>query len=255
MLKKKYLILLISLLFVGAAGAFAWRSGTKRRLNVVKPVTTAVPTSDTASLRKLLQYTALLDWTKKDVTFNGDLTIDNPADTTQNIKQEYFVFSKKGQDYYYKQGRVEIINRGQLYICIDHSALKVIIAPHQQIEETNFPGVKELNNLLGSESYQLKTVKRANSEIIQALNETHVTCKEYSLTYDTVHHAVRNIFMRMTYFPEPFNRKLQKTLNLNLVHTAATVKLEGVPPEQVVMKQERQYHLTADYKRYELIVI
>ena len=102
----------------------------------------------------------------------------------------------------------------------------------------------------------LSAKKGGKFQTLCLLNEKHITCKEYDITYDTLTSKVSRIYTRLANFSDPMNVKKEKILDVyfnNWEETADINKYLAI--DKVVTKVGSEIKLTDNYKKYELIRI
>jgi hypothetical protein len=137
---------------------------------------------------------------KGDYTLGGTIDLIDPVNPVNDIRNTEFLFCKRGNEFYYKLGTTETINAGALYIYIDHQTHHILVSPKKQVVYDASPLKPiDVGEALRSEHYQLRSSVKGEEQTISLVNEHHISCKQYSLTFTKEGLHIKRLYMRLTY--------------------------------------------------------
>jgi DNA-binding cell septation regulator SpoVG len=246
-------------LVLSACSLAAWsvQQKYKRVVPVVKKQ--AEPVTEPAYNRAVFQkFSTLLkdfDFTNKPYTIAGTLNTINKADTTERMQNLSFLFSKDGNNCYYKLKNIEMLNAENGYMFIDHTNKKIAIAAHKDI---NMPaminGIDKLQSMLQSEGYELQDKHAGQNETISLVNEHHVTCKEYAITYDTLSMKINRVYTRFTDITDVMNKNKERIVDMQVSTLSQEAHIgRYLNFQDVVKKSDGHWQLKKAYAGYQLI--
>ncbi|OCX53373.1 hypothetical protein BEL04_03470 [Mucilaginibacter sp. PPCGB 2223] len=257
---KVFIIGGILVLTLATALAFAINP---RILGIFKPRETpqakkAIPPAalvyDEASIRKLEDIAKNLDFGRPTYTITGNITVVNKEDSTQTMNAVAFILCKNKNEFYYKEGETETINQGGAYITINDRTKRVLVSPEKHVNTISIINIDQIKEALRSEKYQLHSTKKNNEETISMLNEYHISCKEYNLTYDTVSNKLTRVYTRLTNIHDPLNKAKDKIIDIRFTRSDNQADMNDyVTKNKVIYKSGKQWNLTAQYADYQLI--
>ncbi|EHQ24340.1 hypothetical protein Mucpa_0140 [Mucilaginibacter paludis DSM 18603] len=222
---------------------------------VTVPVVSA-PTSppskyDPALLVKLNEVINTFAGQRHAFTLAGVVNLINNADTSEKMDHVQFVLSKNDNNFYYRMGKMEAIGENGIYLNINPDTKKVFIAEKKQINTVSVINMDQLKQVLETEDYQLTGKVNGSLETISLINENHYTCKEYTVTFDTLTKKLTNIFYRMAYVREPMNKAKEKLITIALTQCDTTGSLNKYKNKADII--DAQGKLLGKYERYQLI--
>jgi hypothetical protein len=216
---------------------------------------TKATAAETALLRKFALLAKQMDPSIKTSTLAGTIRIADLPLKTKNEAPLPIVFSKQDGAFYYRLGDQETINEGGVYLQVDNQAHLVAVSEQKAVYNTD--QMKTFADLAGhmkDEDYKISTKYAGNMQTISFVNENHVSCKEYTITFNKATLAVRRIFMRLTDPGDPLNSKAGKIVDLHVDVWSRQSRLSSyLSPGQVVHKVKGVWKLTDSYKNYRLI--
>ncbi|QNR87022.1 hypothetical protein H9N25_11870 [Pedobacter riviphilus] len=187
----------------------------------------------------------------------GKINITNPVDSTQNLHNLGYIYQKQGDQYYYQSGQTETINADGLLVYVDHAQKKIMLGKNKgEMAPLVFPDLSNLIKQFKEEKYQLWD-RRTDKQYwtISLINPTHITCKLYELTYDSLTLKPNKIVMRLSNFDDPLNNKKDKKVSFEIM-TDTQVNASLFHVGRFVEKKQPQSYVPAEkYKDYELIVL
>lgn len=118
------------------------------------------------------------------------------------------------------------------------------------------PAIADVSNLLNrieEEGYELKEKVQGESTTLSLTNPNHVSCKAYSVSFNTKTLQPEKIFCRMSNFQNPEDNKLDNQLEITFKKIEKHSGIEKYPIQKFVQKEEGNWVLNAAFKEYELI--
>lgn len=219
-----------------------------------KPLETGAVTYDVALLDTFSRIASSLDIRNQPCTYSGEVSITDKADTTLNMKKVSFLFSQNGQDCYYKYGNTELLNAGGIYLYIEHDQHKIMVSSQKTVTAAGVGTLSMFKKGMVSEHYALSSVKTDRIRTIRLLNEHHISCKEYALSYDTLSHKVTGIYARLSNPTNPGNPAMDKIIELHFRSwTNKSSITRYLKADQVVRTEGNELKLTDNYHNYELV--
>lgn len=111
-----------------------------------------------------------------------------------------------------------------------------------------------MRSALKSEQYQLSGEQKANIQTITLLNEHHISCKEYTLSYDIRNWRITHIHARLSNFEYPLRKDKEKILDVAISRwdTEANIS-QYLLAGQVIKRRGAGWGLTGKFTRYQLI--
>jgi hypothetical protein len=218
---------------------------------VVKPIV-----YDTALLTRMMTAAHELDFNKRQCTYGGMIDMNDPNDTTNNVRQLKFSFSRSGDNYYYQVGPAEIIHQDQLNVYVQNDQRKVVLSNHAITIKPPISDLGILEKAMESEHYTLQTTVSGQSQTLALVNEQHISCKEFAITLDTVSGKLQRIYMRTTDFGSPQDKQLDRTLDVHITRLENVSDMRQYPSaNDIVRKSGSKWLLQGKYRDYELIML
>ena len=106
------------------------------------------------------------------------------------------------------------------------------------------------------EDYDLVGSNAGTAKKISLINNTHITCRELSMTYDTLSGQLRNIYTRFTNIADPLNKEKDRVISVSIndmednSHTGRYLRLHDV-----ITSAGGNWRLKDKYANYELILL
>lgn len=188
-------------------------------------------------------------------TYSGTLNMVDGADTTVKVKNVSFLFCRQNNNTYTKTGDAETINAHGIYLYIEHDHKRIIVSSQKSIDQKQpLPDMSKLVENLRAERYEMKNKIDGKNETISIVNEHHITCKEYAITFDTVSRKVTHFRIRLTNFNEPLNKSKEKVIDVSMGTFNESANIEQyMNTDKIVIKAGNDWKLRAPYSDYELI--
>jgi hypothetical protein len=211
---------------------------------------------DPALLRKFEKLAGEFDFNKTLCTYAGVINIEDGKDSTNSVRGLEFLFSKVNKDFYYRLGKTETIHQNGLNVFIQHEQDKVVLSNPNVVMKSPVNNVQLLQKNLRSEGYELHTSVSGNNRTLSLINDTHITCKEFSVSYDTVSDKLVRIYTRLSDFGDPLNKKKDRVIEINISTLQDKASLGRYPLlNDVLYKAGGKWKLTAKYAKNELIIM
>jgi hypothetical protein len=215
----------------------------------------SAPKYDAILLLKFKNICKKYDTLKLNYTMKGVINMIDKADTGGKMNNVSFLFCKRGDALYYKLGETETMNENGLYLYIDHAAKRVFLSQQKHLNYND--GVQSITAIaknLQGERYTLTGSVNGSQQSITLVNEHHITCKQYTVSFDTVDMQIRHVYARLTNFQDPLNKNKEKIFSVDLSEWDAKALMDSYPSTaSVVKRQDGVWSKTNKYKDYELI--
>jgi hypothetical protein len=254
---KKALLIAVPV-FVGAL-VFAMQSSTLytgSKQQTPKKIAKEKIAYDEALLRKFAAFTRQME-SIKDYSCTGSITARDEADTAEVIQNIAFEIYNDGERYYYRLGDNEMILKPGMSVNIDHQAKKILLSSGQRIEKGNsfhIMDVKQVVKLFESEQYLIKSGLNGSIETLSLLNPNHASCKEYSVSIDTVNNMPVRFYTRLTNLDDPLRTDNEKVIDIRIKKWGNTALIEKYTSTATkLLKLNGQWKAIGDYAGYEII--
>ncbi len=196
------------------------------------------------------------DTLRKNYTLAGVINTIDKADTMHKANNALvFLFCKQGNDFYYRSGKTETINANGLYLYIDHQVKTIMLAEQKPIVFEN--GLSSMTSLaanLKSEDYKLSSNAHGVNQTINLINEHHISCKQYSVSFDTLNMQINRIYARLTNLNEPLRKDNEKIVDVRITEWNNIADLKKYRlGTSVVKKQNNEWKAIDAFADYQLI--
>jgi len=191
---------------------------------------------------------------QKKIFMTGSLTTIDYSDKPIKSSSLAFVFTKNGSRYYYKLGNTETFNEDSINVYVDHELKKIVLSPPTKDSTTLFSTItKNFVKNLQDEQYDLETRMEGDRQTITMLNNHHISCKEYSVTFDTTSFDVNRIFIRLTNLTDPLKRDNEKHIDFRLNQFYLQERLESFSNRNPLSLQNGQLKVAEKFNSYQLL--
>ncbi len=228
---------------------------------VIKPVTVqdTVETIniDTAKLKLFTQAGKAIDFNADQLAISGTLTVHDGNDSSANVDNAVYCFIKKDSSFYYKMNLVEMLNTRSYCVQADGQQKKILLSPHKSINpQLMLPQMEKLVASLKEERYRVVEMPAPEGfRKISIINPHHVTCKEYSITFNSVTFKPIEVFIRLSNLDDPLNSKMDKTIFMKYSEKNDLNEATLLSVERIVAKTARGFKAVNGYSGYEVIEI
>ena len=261
---SRFKVIALALLFMGVT-ALAWAVRTIYIVNKDRPRIavarhrSAIPeiVYDSVLLNKFERICERFNEPDMPLTYSGNISINDGADTVNSVNNIDFIYSRNQNNCYYKTGKSETLNAFGIYLYVEHDHKRVIVSTQKALQPMQpIANLTKLASKLQTEHYQLTAKKVGKNETLTLLNEHHISCKELSITFDSLTNAVENIRIRLTCVYDPLNRKKEKIVNVSIKRFEAMANLSSlINKDEIIEKGNNGWKLCAAYRGYQLIKI
>jgi hypothetical protein len=222
-----------------------------------KPVTIdslVVNKIDTAKIALLKVVYGKLNLNKNEFLIAGSIRAKNGADTTDRLKNSPYIFSRKGKSFYFKMGATESFNANGIYLYVDHGMKKVLIAKQKQIiSDFVMPELRTILKTVGEEGFQLKSTVIGENERISLSNPYHMSCKEYSVTFNKLSLKPNKLYVRLSNPEDPENNSKDNVIDFSIYRSSVISEVATYTAQNIVIKSGNTWVLGPGFKSYELI--
>lgn len=255
-MRNKYLIFTIVLIIISGTTVIAWNKLNSKIKVGVKIDPLKVPELDPLIMDKFAKACQQFDPNQKEFLLIGQIMIEDGADSSLTMHSAPYIFSKKGDEFYYKLGQTEVINANGLYLFLENDQKKIIISEQKPIE-TNLamPDANKLLKNLKGEMYTLINRDIDDKEVISLINEYHLSCKEFTISINKDNLQLQSILIRLSNPDYPEDDKKDKKLELKIQKISTKSNIGDYVEKQVVKKVHGNWALAPNYINYELITL
>jgi len=192
---------------------------------------------------------------KGNYTLAGVISIKNPTNPNLELKNEDFLFCKSGSQFYYQLGATQMLNESGVYLYIDHDRRNILLSPQKQVGYDQPPlSLPDVTAMLKSEHYRLVSSTTGNERTITLLNEHHISCKQYSLTFNKDNLKLKRLFMRLTDLRNPDDRSTEEVVDVRIVQWERTANLgKYLTKNKVIRTNGRAVSGTGNFRNYKVI--
>ncbi len=257
----KYALRLILILSFGGISYFSWAYINDRKVSkATKAIAVAEKMPkikyDAALLAKFETLSKHLDPNRSEYNLTGKLVFRDGSDSAAKAQQLVYEVRKRDTDYYCRLGSTEILNANGTSVSIDHFSKQIIVSGQKELPVSQlFPSTKELLKNLQKERYVLSGIVEGGEEKLQLLNNYHITCKEYTITYDKETFKPVKLFTRLTNFENPESREKERVVTLYIDRCESQSRWYEIEQKKFVSAVGAGWHPVEKYKNYKLHVL
>lgn len=192
---------------------------------------------------------------KGDYTLGGVMNIIDKANPATDMKNVDFLFCKKRDEFYYKLGTTATINQQDAYLYIDYKSKTVMLSQKKEVSYDE--GLKQFGGLAGKlrgEEYKVIDKVEGNNETISLVNEQHISCKLYAVTFDTRSLKINRLRMRLTNQNDPLRTDNEKTVEVRISQWDNSADLSKyLTKSKVVKNVGKRWEAVNEFKNYRLV--
>jgi hypothetical protein len=259
--QKKIVVAGIMTLMVCCIGWLAMGLGHRQKTAYHLPAKAArtevkepLPVYDPALLKKFTDGVRSLDFNRVHCTYAGLINMVDPNDTTNTVHDLHFSFCRSGNDYYYRLGGVEIVHENNVNLYIQNDQHKVVLSSLQINIPTPVKNMDVIIKALQSENYVLSCSLKGNRQTLKIVNEKHLSCKELSVTLDTLTGKLERIYTRLNDFGSMMDKGKDRVIDVQVSEISNRINKTLFPSVSSVLSGANdRWSLTGKYKNYELI--
>jgi hypothetical protein len=263
MKKRKFIIILISILLSGIAATLAV-ANTPTLKNWLGLQAPEAPAKDPGEKKDpvqealLKEMSALLqpfDTTNTSYYVGGLLSAIDRTDSAHALNDLTYRYAKWGQEIYVKTGQTEMLNGNELYLFIDHAAKKILVGAKKILSQQPGLPIERLYKYIRNEGFTVEKKSEGGTMMnIGVVNPTHLTLKGISLSYDSVSREVKEILIRQAEVSDHMNEHKEKWIKLNLREWNDNPERGAYPDVQnYIERKNGHWQGIARYNDYELI--
>ncbi|WP_412465577.1 hypothetical protein [Pedobacter sp. KLB.chiD] len=247
---------LAAILFVAIASAKIAANKSEAMAIVVQDTVETI-NIDTAKLKLFAMAGKAIDFNAGELTLSGTLSVHDGNDSSVNVDNAAYCFIKKDSSFYYKMNLVEMINTNTYCVQVDGQQKKIMLSPHKSINpQFMFPQIEKLVSSLREERYRVVEMTAPEGfRKISIINPHHVTCKEYSITFNRDTFKPTEVFIRLSNLDDPLNSKMDKTILMRYSERSNLNETALLSIERILAKSDHGFKAVHDYTGYEVIEI
>jgi hypothetical protein len=221
----------------------------------VHKATDTVPVPDKAVLDKFEQVCKKMGDVKDNYTLGGVINITDHANPAEAMDHVNFLVCKQGNEFYYRLGKTITLNEQGVYLYIDNQSKRVMVSPQKSVQYD--AGMKQFADMganIQSEHYKMISKINGDEQTISLVNEHHISCKQYTITFDRHSLQVKYLYMRLTNLNDPLNKVNEKVVSVSISISDNTADVSKCLSKDQVIKRVKGEWKTVDmYRGYELI--
>jgi hypothetical protein len=220
-----------------------------------KPVERTTDNDDSVLVKKLATLCHNLRTVATNFTQAGVITITDKAAKDHQTENLDFIFCKRGDQFYYKLGNAVMLNESGIYLYIDLKNKTILITPQKPVVyDAVLKRFADLAATLKSEKYTISSSESGNEQTISLLNEHHITCKQYALTFDKQSLKISKLYIRLTNISAPLRTDNEKIITARINRWDDTANLnEFLTATKVIKTVKGRWILADTFKNYQLV--
>jgi hypothetical protein len=209
---------------------------------------------DPELLDTMASVASQMDLNTHPLAYDCVVSIKDGADTASGTIKQRVLFCKNGAECYYKINDAETLNAGGFYLYIDHSQRRVLLSRQRNIEAPAMGVLSDIKHRMQAEDYALMASVNGSSRTLQLLNEKHISCKSYSITYDTLTRKIASLNVRLSNAMHPEIKSMDKIINMDFVGwPAQSSPAKYLNAGDVFAIESGSVVLREKYKDYQLV--
>lgn len=181
----------------------------------------------------------------------GTVSLRDPLDSSQDYAPAAFTYYKKDDLIYYKNPEQEMVNTADFYTVVDHLSKRIVVAPSKSFQNTNALPLSVIGKNLKGEGYKMERIENEDVTTIRLLCETHVSCKEIKVEFETTSKKPRKLFYRFTNLDYPELETFDRTLSITIDEWKMKVGNIGITPKVTSLKEG--FTAAKGYEGYDII--
>jgi len=210
---------------------------------------------DKTLLNKFLLVCKTVDPNARTYTITGTISSLDKALPAKKMENVPFVLCKKEGQFYYRLGTTETINGNGAYLYIDHKARRVMLSAQKQVADGNgLSGLTAIAASLESENYKMNSMVKGDMQTISMINEYHVSCKEYAVTFNRRTLAVKRVYVRLSNSGDPLSKDKEKVIDVRITQWNTQADLSRYTSKNDMVKKDKYgWKMAPGYKSYKLV--
>lgn len=252
------LLVITSLVLANTPAVKKWWSPAPKTI-LEKPADNAPDKIDPAQQLTLLQELSAwlkpFDSTNTSYYYDGLLTAIDRTDSAHAMINVDYRFCKNGNEFYLRIGNTETINTKQVYLFVDHEAKRIILNRGKLVQQMPGIPVNALYDYLKEEGYTLQKKTDKIHPVIFMDNPNHISCKEFTVQYDSTAKQVRKIFFRQADMADHMDPNLEKWVTLVFKTWNDQPETDNyLQVKKFITKQKEEWICTPSYQDYQLMI-
>ncbi|WP_207428885.1 hypothetical protein [Pedobacter sp. SYSU D00535] len=211
--------------------------------------------TDEQLLSKMERVCSMLDINRPECFVEGSVSSYTQGNTLDVEGTLPYIYSKRGNDFYYKLGQTETINAKGLYIYIDPDAKKVLLSDQKVLTDSSPNAIHELFKQILEDRFAVRTKFEGDNQVITLLNEMHLSCKEYSVSFDTLSLKPNRVFCRMPNSNAAGSTGGDLVLDMRLQTVSSISQIEKFVSKPVIIRDDNKWTLSKEFQGYELVIM
>lgn len=250
----KYFLTTLALMAMGAL-VWAFNQAGKRKL-AKKPMVALVNKriySNEALLMRLEKMCALISPKNKEIFYEGSFSIKEIGTQTGIDESPVnYLFSKRGDEFYYQTGDIRYFNSKKIGVMIDQAQREIKVLKKVKSNTLYMPtmSIDELPSMIESEGYVLSSSEKGALQTIFLKNKDHFTCREYALTFDTLNYLPKRIFARFTGTANTDQTDGEKHLLIELKKTTSQSAIEHYLAMMPLTFKDKKWVVSSEFKDF-----
>lgn len=255
--RKAYKLMVVILITISVSGAavFGFNSYQKQasvKRTVQHKTDNVNSAPDPALVAKFMQISERMLMNEREFLLSGKISIQSALDTIPQEALDY-IFSRKDEQFYYRMGHTETINKKNLCVFIDHRSAKILISPGKSVAQgLPLPDPKALAEMITTEGYLMKETVSGNLGEITISNLNHPTCKSYKIRFDSTSLVPKGIDVKVL-VSDANGAATDQLLSMVFEQVGKTSAIKTFNQNLPVEKRNGHWILIKKFKDYELI--
>jgi len=245
-------IMLVAAAYAGVPVIRVWWQNKVADTTVDEDKETPYTKEEEAILQELINLCGRMDTIHR-YTVEGNMQATDPAGSA-NVVNTSFRYCRNGQEFYYQAGDNEMAALTDVYIAVNSGVKKVFLAPPKEVIPAFHMPADSILRIWKEDRYTVTKNVAPPLVTINLVCENHVTCKQYSFTYNQDTRLLDKVFLRLTDFNDPLNKEKDKPVQITYHRWAeGQVPAELFQKDHYVKGRDGNYTAAPSYPDYELI--
>ncbi|WP_214073228.1 hypothetical protein [Mucilaginibacter sp. dw_454] len=192
---------------------------------------------------------------KGNYTLGGIIDINDKANPADRMNHVSFLFCKQADEFYYQLGKTVTLNEQGVYLCIDYGIKRIMFSRQKTVNyDTGLKQFADIGATIRSENYQLSSKITGDEQTISLINERHITCKQYALTFNRRNMKIKRLYMRLSNFNDPLRTGNEKIVDVSINTWDNTADVTRyLSKNNVIEHVNGTWKTTKEFKDYQLI--
>jgi len=213
---------------------------------------------DTVLVKRFNNVCKWLDTERQECLIQGAITVTDHADSMSTSGKIDYLFSKKGNQFYYRSGTNELVSSKAQLLNIDHLSKRVFVSanPGENVNTGSLfksGNIKQLIEGFKKEGYQLNRQIKGSKETLSLVNSNNISCRQYSVTFDTLDLKPLQVMVSIPNLEYFTNKNKDKIMLIRLLQLSDESQIESYTSKNYLIKTPEGPRLSGDLKGYQLI--